>query len=220
MSGFEDFVREFKIVYERGLPGKSGQALMRPYVKFGKGIDLPFSSNSKKASVMALIRENDSLPHLLVIERTKSDSVHSGQLAFPGGRIEEGETLIEAAYRETYEEVGIDASDIELIGPLTDIYVLASRYLVYPFVGILKREVEYNKALQEVEHILEVPLSVFLDENNIKEKQIKSKMGFPLQAPYFDIESRVLWGATAMMIAELSALWRQMEYFKNQGKIK
>lgn len=214
MQGFEDFVTEFKKIYNRGLPGKPGQAKMRPYMKYGKGLDLPFGSVAKKASVMALIINKNNLPHLIIIERTLSKGVHSGQLAFPGGRIEEGESMIDAAFREAFEEIGIPASAIELIGPLTDIYVLASRFLVYPYVGIISQSFEYKKESREVENIFEVPLSFFLDEKNIKEKKIKSKVGISLQAPYYDVESRVLWGATAMMIAELAAMLQQMDYFK------
>lgn len=214
MLVFEDFISEFRKCYNYGLPGKSGHALMRPYLKFGKGIDLPFGKNAKKASVMALITEKEGVPHLIVIERTKNEGVHSGQLAFPGGKIEEGETIVEAAYREVFEEIGVPASSIELVGALTDIYVLASKFQVYPFVGIVTPSVMYQLETREVEHLLEIPLSIFLDENNIKEKKMKSKMGISLQAPYFDLDGRVLWGATAMMIAELVAIWKQMEYFK------
>jgi len=162
--------------------------------------------------VMSLIYPINNIPHILFIERPVYAGVHSGQIAFPGGKIEKNDnSILDAALRETKEEIGVNREQIEVIGPLSQVYVLASNFIVYPFVGILQEKPIIIPDKLEVANTLEVPMYKFFEQGIIKEKVMKSAMGINLNAPYYDIGGKILWGATAMMVSELCAV------IKNQG---
>ncbi len=211
---FNLFVSALKMQFSQQLPGKPAQQLLKPYLKISKALDAPVPYNAKKSAVMALLFPVDDEPYLLLIERNEYKGAHSGQLAFPGGKIEKGDTsYLATALRETYEEIGILSEQIEVLGGLTELYVLASNFLVYPYVGILAKKPDFNIDEREVKQILEIPVAYFLSAS-IKEKQIKSAIGIKLNAPYYDINGKTLWGATAMMISELMWMVKASGYFK------
>ena len=204
---FERFTDALHKAFQQPLPGTAAHALLKPYLKISRRIDAPQLFKPRPGAVMALIYPVKDIPHLLFIERPVYDGVHSGQIAFPGGKIEKSDaTILDAALRETHEEVGIPKEEIIVAGPLTEVYVLASNFLVYPFVGYLKQSPEMILEEKEVAGTLEVPLSKFFEHDVLKEKPIKNSMGFTLMAPYYDIDGKVLWGATAMMVSELCAI--------------
>lgn len=213
---FQDFKNDLQRALTLPLPGKEGQAPLKPYLQVNKSIDAPTLPNKRKGAVMSLIYPVNNIPHILFIERPIYDGVHSGQIAFPGGKIESSDpSNLAAALRETKEEIGIESNIIDVVGPLSSVYVLASNFIVYPFVGIINEAPKIIAEEQEVAGILEVPLYQFLEPNVIKEKPIKSAFGLTLMAPYYDIQGKVLWGATAMMVSELCAvLQRQQIYLK------
>ena len=112
-------------------------------------------------------------------------------------------SFLDAALRETKEEIGVNREQIEVIGPLSQVYVLASNFIVYPFVGILQEKPILIPDKIEVANTLEVPMYKFFEQGIIKEKKMKSALGITLNAPYYDINGKILWGATAMMLNEL-----------------
>ena len=141
---YDDFTRQLQIAFLEPLPGKSAQLPLRPYLKIKNSLDLPAGIFPKQSAVMALFFPKDEVPHLLLIERPLYDGVHSGQIGFPGGKIERTDTtFLDAAFRETYEEVGIHKESIQLLGPLTEVYVLASNFMVYPYAGFLHEKPDY-----------------------------------------------------------------------------
>lgn len=204
---FEKFTEDLIQAFAQPLPGKTGQAPLRPYLKINKNLDMPQIIKPRIGAVMALIYPVNNIPHLLFIERPVYDGVHSGQIAFPGGKIEQTDaSYLDAALRETHEEVGVNSSHIKVIGSLTEVFVLASNFMVYPFVGIVDAKPNLNLEKNEVASVIELPLHTLFVENIIKEKPIKNALGFTLMAPYYDIESKTLWGATAMMVSELCTI--------------
>ncbi|HQV78252.1 MAG TPA: CoA pyrophosphatase [Chitinophagales bacterium] len=204
---FHQFAHDLKNAFKQPLPGKSAQAALRPYLKLKPSLDAPPLPNPKRGAVMSLIYPIQSVPHILFIERPIYKGVHSGQIAFPGGKIEQSDaSILAAALRETHEEVGVLQNEIEVVGPLTSVYVLASNFMVFPFVGILDSAPQFILEKKEVANIMEVPLSYFLEPGIIKEKPIKSAIGFTLMAPYYDLYGKTLWGATAMMVSELNTI--------------
>lgn len=205
---FQSFISHLEIALKQSLPGKPAQALLKPYLKINKNIDAPLPLvTPKKGAVMALIYPKYDVPHILFIERPVYDGVHSGQIAFPGGKIEkEDATVVAAALRETFEEVGILQKDIKVLGALSEVYVFASNFMVFPFVGVIDNLSTLKLQETEVAGILEIPLSIFFEDNIIKEKPIKNAFGFTLMAPYYDLSGKTLWGATAMMVSELCTI--------------
>lgn len=207
---FENFTIQLIEAFKQPLPGKSGQVQLKPYLKINKNIDAPSFIKPKEGAVMAVIYPKENIPHLLLIERPQYDGVHSGQIAFPGGKIEKSDaSFLHAALRETHEEVGIESNHIQVVGNLTEVFVFASNFMVYPFVGIMQEIPRLALETKEVAGVLEIPLSRFFEDGIIKEKKIQNALGFNLMAPYYDLDSKVLWGATAMMVSELCAVIKQ-----------
>ena len=126
---------------------------------------------------------------------------HPGQIAFPGGSLDEGETFAEAALRETEEEVGIPSSQITLLGELAGVYIPPSNFFVQPFVGWHEGQPEYIPAPAEVGDVLEVPMAHFADDGN--RSQFEAIKGF--MVPSFRVQEHEVWGATAAMLNELTA---------------
>lgn len=185
------------------LPGYLAQCKMRPYLPSMPDLDFPTLPFAKESAVMALLYPVENKPNILLIERTVYTGAHSGQISLPGGKVEKNETYQEAAIRETMEEVGVENSNFEIVGELSKIYVAASNFNIQPIVAISDHPVKIYPDSREVAQVLEIPLEVFFDLKRRKEKLIKSAMGMELMAPYFDINNKTLWGATAMILSEL-----------------
>ena len=204
---FDQFIEELESNYRKGLPGKPGQLLMKPYVGISKNIDVPPTPSARKGAVLALFYPVDNIPHLALMLRPDYDGVHGGQISFPGGKVElDDKSPMHAALREANEEVGVISDHVNIIGPVTEVFVLASNFLVLPFIGYTESRPHFVIDRREVEELIEIPFSYLMNDKIIKQKKIRSKAGFDLNAPYFDINGKVLWGATAMMINEIITL--------------
>lgn len=111
--------------------------------------------------------------------------------------------LAETALRETREEIGISEDKVELLGALTHLYIPVSNFLVHPFVGLHSGTPDFKLQQAEVRKIITPPLDLFLSPDCKKTKDIAFANGVTLKdVPYYDVHGRVLWGATAMIIAE------------------
>jgi len=167
--------------------------------------------NARKAAVMLLLIQNDDGLHVAFIKRpVHPNDPHSGQISFPGGRMEDADDSYEAcALRETYEEIGIGAERISVLGPLSKLYVFASNNLVYPYVGYLDHTPEFTLQKAEVDQVIMVPMRYFVSEAEILYKDLEVK-GFHMKdVPYFDLRGHTLWGATAMIFIEWIQVWKR-----------
>ena len=167
--------------------------------------------DAKQAAVLLALFPKDSEWYILFIERNASDrDQHSGQLGFPGGKAEQFDgTMLGTALRETEEEVGISVGQVRVLGALTGIYIPVSNFQVHPFLGYLDAQPMYQLQKEEVNDVLEVPLSHFQKPSNRMLTDIRVNSQITLKnVPYFDIHGRVLWGATAMMLNELMEIIR------------
>ncbi len=203
-----DFSKTLKKRFQSVLPGKTAQKLMMPQA--GGVIDR-FSIDVKKGAnegaVLILLYKKNGKIYFPLTQRHKYDGVHSGQISFPGGKVEDTDDSVEqTALRETEEEIGIDSSTINLLGRLTDIFIIVSNFNVRPVIGYLDYPPEFTIDTHEVAHVLEIPLDQLLDEHLVKEKEIVVKETYKLKAPYFDFDGHHVWGATAMMLSELKVI--------------
>jgi 8-oxo-dGTP pyrophosphatase MutT (NUDIX family) len=143
-------------------------------------------------SVALTLRPTD-LPH------------HGGQISLPGGGLHDGETAEQGALREAQEEIGINPEDIRVIGPLSSLWVIVSRFIVQPIVAVADTRPDFAPSPREVETLIEAPLSVLRDPAAMSWDR-RVIQGADIWVPYFDVDGHHVWGATAMMIGELIAL--------------
>ena len=133
--------------------------------------------------------------------------MHAKQVSFPGGKKDAADkTLIETAIREAEEEIGVRSEDIEVLGSLSELYIIASNFNVLPVIGYSSSVPSFIADEFEVDEVLEVSLDDLLHEKNKKEKPLTILQGVTIHAPYFDLNNKVVWGATAMILAELKAI--------------
>ena len=210
------FINKLQNRLNQPLPGETAQKKMMSRQLAGSAENSRFKipENHKKASVLALFYLKNDDWHLALMQRPESPYAHSKQVSFPGGGAEDHDIdEAETALRETEEEFGIPKSKINLIGRLTHIYIPVSNYLVHPFIGYLAEEPAFNPDTNEVEEIVEVPLTQLLDPANRKITEIEVHNGVKLQnVPYFHLADKVIWGATAMMLGELTELMEDFEW--------
>lgn len=167
----------------------------------------------KKAGVMVLVYLKDNQWHTSLMQRPPSQFVHGRQISFPGGGREPHDAdMRETALRETQEEFGIPSHLITVLGALTPLFIPVSNYLVHPFVGYMAEHPHFVPDPNEVAAIMEVPLAQLTDPAYRKIKDITTPEGFHLKnVPYFDIQNRMVWGATAMMLSEFAVVLQEIE---------
>lgn len=141
--------------------------------------------------------------YLLLTRRREDLNAHAGQISFPGGRCEEGETFAETALRETCEEVGVAPADLQVLGGLTRLYIFPSDFVVQPFVAWHHngKRPHFSPNDAEVAEVLEVPLAHLLDPGNRHEEPWTIR-GLEMDVPFFEWQGHQIWGATAMMLSE------------------
>jgi len=192
--------------FELPLPGVNSHLGMASnhYVEELKNRKYPIL-NAQKSAVIILFFHDDNVLKMIVIRRSVYVGVHSGQIAFPGGRYEEEDREVKVtALREIEEEIGIPEEKIEIIGRLSDIYVPPSNFLISVFVGYLAEKPVYKIDEREVNEVIEIPFEDFFKQDVIKHKDFYiNSIKTISEAPYFDVTNAEIWGATAMVISEL-----------------
>lgn len=158
-------------------------------------------SRIKHSSVLLLVYSENNELQVLLIKRPKHMKHHAGQIALPGGRIEKGETPIETAMRETWEEIGVTSDQYEVLGPLSQLYVQVSRFQIHPFVAWLYKKPELKINPYEVEKTISFPLKLI--KETFSEVEIETVTG-PLAVPCFYCGEEVIWGATSMILLEFA----------------
>lgn len=204
---------ELNNLISRGeLPGPAAHRELAP---FGRSVETPpepadsGAGTSYRAAVLILLYPAgaQSRLHLPLILRTDDGGIHAGQIALPGGRHEGSEDFPTAtALRETEEELGIAPQLVRTIGALSPLYVGVSATTVTPVVARTNAEPKINPDPREVADYFSVPLQQFFRR---PESGIFTARGHHITAPYFATTAGRVWGATAMMLAELAELFRR-----------
>jgi 8-oxo-dGTP pyrophosphatase MutT (NUDIX family) len=190
-------------------PGRVAHVRMVPRPRPGDIPPPPPAHPLKEAGVLVLLyHKNDELFFVLT-RRTETVAMHKGQISLPGGAREGAETLAETAVRETAEELGIAKQQVDLLGtPLTPIYIPVSEFWVTAFVGYSTEPPFFRVAPAEVVEIIETPLRLLIDDTVIAEEEWQIR-GDRVRVPYYRFDSYKVWGATAMMLSEFSALLQE-----------
>jgi 8-oxo-dGTP pyrophosphatase MutT (NUDIX family) len=134
-------------------------------------------------------------------------------VSLPGGKVDDGETIETAAVREAEEEIGVDPATVEVLGRLTPLHIPVSGFLLHPVVGCTSVRPAFQRAEWEVARIIEAPVQLLSDPRVVKREmrtRIVNGQSIDIDVPYYDIDGEKVWGATAMVLSEFSALkaWR------------
>ncbi len=187
------------------LPGLTSHLKMAPASRVAEIENIEsYYENAKKSAVMILLYQENNSTKVIFIRRSFYVGIHAGQIAFPGGRFEDSDLMIEnTALREIEEEIGITADKIEILGRLSDIYVPPSNFLISIFVGYLKEKPAYNIDEREVAEVIEIDLADFFRENIIHQKDfLVPSADTTVNALYYKVGNIDLWGASAMVMTE------------------
>ena len=204
------FVKYLQNRQKRPLPGQPAQMKMSPRAEANRLEHMPDDGSTRRSAVLILLYpdSNGSL-FLLFTLRSNNLRTHKGQISFPGGRMEPGESSRQTALRETEEEVGIARDSIEVLGSTSNLYVSASNSLVTPIVGYIAERPEFTPEPSEVEEIIEVDLDRFLDPG-IFQHHYRTSKEVRWKVPTWNIHKTTpLWGATAMMLSEFLEIYRE-----------
>lgn len=167
----------------------------------------PDDARRSAVLVPLLVRPDDDLDVLLTV-RTSTMRSHSGQISFPGGRIDDGEDAVTTALRELDEETGIPSHDVAVLGTLSPLWVPPSNSAITPIVGLVRPQETYTPSEAEVAEIFTVPLSLLLDESSVHVAPW-TLYERTVHVRHWRVHPSVpLWGATAMILNELLELVR------------
>lgn len=200
----EDQIYEKLQLELENLPGEDAHVELFP----GRGRSseaLKNASGYRRSAVLALLYLENGVLHGILTERQSYKGNHSGQMSFPGGKMEQrDQTAEETALRETEEEIGVDRKGVQILGSLTDVYIPVSNFLVHPYVGFVSQRPKTIKEEREVKTIVHFPISDLMNESNKIITTIDAANGMRLKNIHaFNIQEKIVWGATALICNEL-----------------
>jgi 8-oxo-dGTP pyrophosphatase MutT (NUDIX family) len=193
------------------LPGIAAhQGMAHPVRKVIPNKDLDI--HREAGVLITLFEKTPGNMHVIFIRRGSSHEhdKHAGQIGFPGGKREANDRdMMFTAMREAEEEIALDLSGIDILGPLTPLYITVSKYLVHPFVAYAWEPPVLARQESEIEEILELPLAEFKSASVRQETRIQLASNITLNhVPCFLVNGHVIWGATAMIMNELLEVLR------------
>ena len=201
-------VAKLRDALSRPLPGLDAQLRMAPSPRLGWD-PLKFPAGATDGAALLLVYPHDETLHVTLTVRGSGLRNHTGQVALPGGRVDQGETFEAAALREATEEIGVDPNAVEVLGRLTPLHIPVSGFLLHPIVGYTSMRPAFQRAEWEVARIIEAPVNLLSDPAVVK-REIRTRVvkgqSIDVDVPYFDIDGEKVWGATAMVLAEFCAI--------------
>lgn len=188
------------------LPGGDAQFRFSPLpTRKGWRPEMQPPEARRAAALLLLYPDRDRVRFALTVRRHDLPQ-HAGQVSLPGGRIDSGETPLDAALRESREEIGVPPESVRILGALSSLWVVVSNHLLFPFVGIADVRPEFRPAPNEVASILEVPLDDLRNPANLGWSR-HAREGIVVDYPHFVFEGYQTWGATAMVLGEFGSLF-------------
>jgi len=186
------------------LPGAEAQAVMapRPRRSWVPGI-LP--ADAKRAAALALLYPANDDTVLVLTVRGAGLPHHRGQVSFPGGAVEPGESVEQSAFREAEEEIALQRHAATVRLALTPLHIPVSGFVLHPIVATAASRPTLAPSAREVASIVEPSLSA-LTADGAARIELSEHEGIEIEVPYFDLGGPKLWGATAMVVAELLAV--------------
>jgi len=140
--------------------------------------------------------------HAVFTRRRDDLRRHPGEISFPGGRQDAGETLLETALREAHEEVGLPPDAVDVLGALEPTPTFVTNYAIYPFVGLIEPGFEWVRGATEVAEVIELSLADL--RAGAGERRLVRR-GIPFRTPTYEVGGQLIWGATARILGDLLA---------------
>ncbi len=159
----------------------------------------------KKSSVLIILECKNDKIFTYLVKRSSKMSNHPGQIGFPGGGHDVHETLAETAIREAKEEIGYLGSANDIIASLSAVYISVSNFIIYPFVVWSEGDFFEVTSPNEIDYIISFPISDYVSDNSKSITLINTDSG-AIKVPAYIYNDEVVWGATAMIISELTEL--------------
>ena len=209
---FNIFEQRISKIKDLPLPGEASHYKMAPEIRIRELLEGKIKKkNPRKAAVLALFYPSfENKTQLLCILRKTYNGVHSNQVGFPGGKVEqEDKDLRATALRETHEEVGVHPKDVTVIREISEIYIPPSNFEVQPYIGLYREPRPFVIQETEVERFIEIPLTDFLKDTNVVTKKLSTSYAKVIEVPAFELNGYIVWGATAMMLSEIKELLKQ-----------
>jgi 8-oxo-dGTP pyrophosphatase MutT (NUDIX family) len=187
------------------LPGVAAQELMAPRPRRGwKPGSVP--DQTRPAAALILLYDHDGEATCVLTLRASHLPQHAGQVSLPGGRLDPGETLIEAALREAEEEVGVTRTHVDVLGALTPLHIPVSGFILHPIVGVTPDRPDFVAARHEVARITDASVSLLASADSWRLTSWVYE-GREFEIPYFAVADLQVWGATAMVLSEFVSLF-------------
>lgn len=158
-------------------------------------------SDGRVSAVLVPVFEHEGRAHLVFTRRTEHLNSHQGQVSFPGGRLDPGETAVEAALREAHEEIGLAPDVVEIVGELDHLVTFSVGSFVTPVVGVLKEVPVFRPNAFEVARVFTVSTDELLSDAVFSQEDWGD--GRPFTVPFFELEHETIWGATGRMLVNL-----------------
>lgn len=199
---FKQFISKIEFIKKNELPGLKAHRELSP-IKIENLKAYEFPKNVKKAGVLVLLYPNKNKElQVLLTKRANYKGKHSKQISFPGGKAELSDKDIkETAFRETFEEVGLNPKNINFIRTLTNTYVPVSNFKVTPILAYTETTPIF-KINREVNHTIELPIKILLDPKT----KTFFKNNHNIKIPTFLYHQNYIWGATGVILNELKAI--------------
>lgn len=187
---------ELTSVLEQRIAGRT------PSIHIPAFVPADIAGSSRSSAVLIALHDTPDGPSVVLTRRTKNLSTHRGEMSFPGGRVDDGESVVDAALREAHEEVGLHPSLVNCVGELDGLSTMVSRSRIHPIVATVETMPVLVPNLAEVDRIVHVPLAELAHHETYRREQW-NRNGDDIDIHFFEIEGDTVWGATGRMLHQL-----------------